>query len=364
MAPRPFPDELLLSWICRLAAANHVSMDLFFPEMRSRNHYRLSCDPGEEIIARLATMARVPQYTLHRLLLPNQFPNLPLLSFLRVPDAANISGNEYTSESFPLPFCRECAGEEELPQRSLYWRAESGLLTTTLCPRHGAYFDDTCPGCNHSQLTLAWDHARLIVRCLRCSWRPVTHQKNNPVPSYPSGLRQLIFRLQCDLVAALRGHPPSCSWCGEISSVQFLRVIDDLFWLLRTPGLSAHCGQLFTFTDGFSWARRRSTSWTFFARIKYWPFSIWDRTSRAELLLAMATAMLGTRAFETLGRNPCFPAPTASYPWDWILPSLDKPFALELLSRAAHWPSRLRFPVSIAAGVTIKPIPPGDYSTN
>jgi len=170
--------------------------------------------------------------------------------------------------------------------------------------------------------------------------------------------------MQCDLIAALRGHPPSSFLCGEISAVQFLRVVDDLYWLLRTPGLSAHCGQLFTFTDGFSWTRLRSESWTFFARIRDWPFSAWDRTSRAELLLAMAAAMLGTRAFEILGNSPHFPAPTAFYPWDWILPSLNRPYAQELLNRAAHWPSRLRFSVSIAAGVAIMPIPLGDYSTN
>jgi len=42
-APRPFPDELLLSWICRLAAANHVSLDLFFPEMKVSDILTPSC---------------------------------------------------------------------------------------------------------------------------------------------------------------------------------------------------------------------------------------------------------------------------------------------------------------------------------
>jgi ribosomal protein S27E len=362
-APRPFPDELLLSWICRLAAANHVILRLLFPETQAMNHYRLNCDPGEEIVARLAAMARVPQSTLHSLLLPNQFPNLPLLSFLRVPDAANISGNEDTSESFPLPFCSDCAGKEERARQSLYWQAETGLLTTILCPKHGTFFGLDCPGCNRFQLTLAWDQAHLIVRCLRCGWRPVAPPKRTPVPLCPSGLRQLLFRLQHDLIAALRGQPPSIFWCGKVSAVQFLRVVDDLYWLLRTPGLSAHYGQNFMFTDGLSWVRLRNNSRTLFGRIRYLPFAAWDSGSRADLLLSIATTMLGIRAFETLGSKPDYPIPSVSYPWDWILPALNKPHAQELLSRVANWPPILRLPVFIAVGVTIKPFLPGDYST-
>lgn len=101
-----------------------------------------------------------------------------------------------------------------------------------------------------------------------------------------------------------------------------------------------------------------------FARIKYWPYMAWDDGSRAELLLAVATIMLGIRSFEMFGSHPRFPAPTACYPWDWILSSLDKPYAAELLNRAANWPPRLRFPVLIAAGVTKRSISLGNYSAN
>src|SRR5260370_38927835 len=110
-APRPFSDELLLSWICRLAAANHVRLSGFFPELQTMSHYRLNCDPGEKFIARLAAMARLPQSTVHRLLLPNQFPNLSLLSFLQVPKPSVVSSHGDPSDSTPLPCCSICAGE-------------------------------------------------------------------------------------------------------------------------------------------------------------------------------------------------------------------------------------------------------------
>jgi hypothetical protein len=349
-APRPFSDELLLSWLCRLAAANHVRLSGFFPEVQTMNRYRLNCDPGEEIIARLAAMARLPQSALHRLLLPNQFPNLSLLSFLRVPKPSVVSRHEDPSDSISLPFCSDCAGEGEHTHRSLYWQVEAGLFTTLLCQRHGTPVGRYCPGCNRSPLTLAWNQTHPIVRCLRCDWRPVTPPKRKPVSSNPLGSRQLLFRLQCDIVAALRDQAPSSFWCGPISAVQFLRVVDDLYWLLRTPGLSALGGKKFTFTEGFSWANSYRDSRTLFNRTQYLPFSAWDILSRAELLVAIATTMLGTRAFETLGRKPYYPEPTACYPWDWIMPLMRKTRAQELMRRVAKWPPAMRLPVTITGG--------------
>lgn len=82
------------------------------------NRHRLNCDPGDGILARLAAMARLPPSTLHGLLLPNQFPNLSLLSFLQTPEPSVVSRDEYPSESFPLPFCSDCAGEDTRPPRS------------------------------------------------------------------------------------------------------------------------------------------------------------------------------------------------------------------------------------------------------
>jgi hypothetical protein len=73
-APRPFPDELLLSGICGLAAANNVRLDLFFPELERTNRYRLNCDPGESVILRLATMARLPASRVRNLLLTQSIP--------------------------------------------------------------------------------------------------------------------------------------------------------------------------------------------------------------------------------------------------------------------------------------------------
>jgi hypothetical protein len=363
-APRPFPDELLLSWICRLAAANHVSLNDLFPTLAAMNRCQLNCDPGDEIITRLAAMARLPQSTLHGLLLPYQFSNLCSLTFLRTSHPSDVANNGERSESFPLPFCRDCAGEGERQLRSLYWQAEAGLLTSILCPRHGTFYDRSCPGCGRLQLTLAWQQTHLIVRCLRCGWEPVPAFNIEKPSVCPLGPRQLLFRLQHDIVATLRGQPPSTFWCEPIPAIQFLWILDDLYWLLRTPELSAICGEKFTFCDAFSWTRYGRNSRFLFTRTQCLPFSAWDSESRAELPLAMAATILGTRAFETLRSKPCYPPPSACYPWDWILPSLDEDKAQELLRRVSKWPISLRFPVSIIARRMAQPDFQASFSTS
>jgi hypothetical protein len=135
-----------------------------------------------------------------------------------------------------------------LAARGCHWSSTmraGWLLTTFLCPRHETQLDRACPACDRRQLTLAWNHPHLILRCLRCGWRPLTPPKREPASSYPLGSLHLLYRLQCDISAALRDRTPSNLWCGPVSAGQFLRVVDDLYWLLRTPGLSAICGHKF-----------------------------------------------------------------------------------------------------------------------
>jgi hypothetical protein len=356
-APRPFPDELLISWICRLAAANHISPSIFLPDLEHINRYRLNCEPGENIINRLAVMARVSRSTLVDLLLPNQFPNLSLLTFLQAPNPSVISSDECPSTSFPLPFCVKCASEEELPGRSLHWQAASGLLTTIVCPKHGTYFRLSCPGCESRHLTLTWNETRLVIRSLRCAWRPRPRLHGEQAPAFPLGSQQLLFRLQHDIVRALRDQAPSNFWFGTITASQFLAVVDDLFWLLRTPGLSARERSEFTFFDAFSWTSLPPNSPALFYRTRYWHFSAWDCESRANVLIAMASTMLGRRVFDNLRYEHCYPPPSDASPWDWIFPALHKRHARELLSRAIKWPSTIRMKLHSvsAAGTKARP---------
>jgi hypothetical protein len=202
------------------------------------------------------------------------------------------------------------------------------------------------------------------VRCQRCSWRPAARFKREKASPCPSGSRQVLFRLQQDIVAALRGEPPSDYWFGRVTAAQFLGVVDDLYWLLRTPGLSADHRQEFTFVDIFSWASHDPEPRIFFYRSGYWPFSAWSSSSRSELLLALAITMLGRRAFDILGCSPHYPGPSTYYPLDWIFPTLRRAHAQELLRRAARWPAIMRLPLLVASGMVENPFPDCEYSTS
>lgn len=88
-------------------------------------------------------------------------------------------------------------------------------------------------------------------------------------------------------------------------------------------------------TNGVSKSKASRNSPTFGSKRVITLHPDWDCYSRAALLLAMTTTLLGRRAFQMLGRKPGFPAPSAGYPWVWILSSLRKKHARELRWRVA-----------------------------
>ncbi len=341
-APRPFSDELLLSWIWRLAAANHGGIDVLFPELSRLDPCRLNYDPGEPILHALALAARLHYSTLFNLLLPNQFANFAQLSFLQAPELSGRSTNVGQEVVSALTFCRDCAGYAEHLPANFYWHAEAGLPTTILCLQHGSLAMRACPICADPQLNLRWEQSLSVVRCSQCCWRPTPLAKNNNEPDNPHGPWELLLHLQRDIVTALRGQPPSNFWFGAMPATQFLTVLNDLYWLLRTPGLSFTADPLSTFSDVFFWTRPLSNSKPLFHRNGHLPFSAWHADSRVDLLLALATTMLGRRAFATLMHRPSYPPASAYYPFCWIVQSLKPSHALQLWSMSFSWPPTLR----------------------
>ncbi len=290
----------------------------------------------------LALAARLHYSTLTNLLLPNQFPNFSQLRFLQVSDVPVPPHNERSSLSFPLPFCKSCAVEAERIPSGLCWEVGTGLPTTILCLQHGESSICARPECADTQLVFIWKETRPLLRCSQCCWRPTPVSKNEFDPAEPSGPRGLLCHLQRDIVAALRGSPPSNFWFGTIAAAQFLTVLDDLYWLLRTPGLSAIGDPSSTFSDAFFWISSLSNSRLLFHRTGYSPFSAWHPDPRAELLLAIAATMLGERSFVVLRRRPYYPPPSHCYPFCWMLRSLHTKHASRLQTMKASWPSTLR----------------------
>jgi hypothetical protein len=337
-APRPFSDELLLSWISRVAAANHCEINILFPELAHLSPYRLNCNPGESILHGLALATRLHYSTLLNLLLPSQFTAFAQLSFLKLAEVSEPRIDDDEEVSFHPPFCQACAGDAEHALRDLYWKAETGLPTTTLCLQHHSFAMRICPECADTRLALRWEQNHSVVRCSRCCWRPAPLAKHNIASADPAGPWDLLCHLQRDIATALRGRTPSYFWFGEISPAQFLDLLNDLYWLLRTPGLSVLADPLCSFCDSFFWTSPLSSARLLFHRTGHSSFPTWHPDSRAELLLALTATMLGPRACATLKHQTFYPPVSDCYPFCWILRCMKTSHAHQLRDMASSWP--------------------------
>jgi hypothetical protein len=190
----------------------------------------------------------------------------------------------------------------------------------------------TIPEVDEAALRLGLSRAHLYRLLARFRQRPRSS----------SGPWELLCHLQRDIVTALRGSPPSSFWLGTIPASQFLKVVDDLYWLLRKPGLSVIADPSSTFSDAFSWTNSLSSSRLLFHRTGHSAFSARHPDPKAELLLAIAATMLAERAFRVLKRLPYYPPLSRCYPFCWILRSLHTTHALRLRRMQATWPSTLQ----------------------
>lgn len=172
--PPPLDDELLSSWIVRLAAAYHVDTTAFCQEalaLDAPNLRLLDRQPPRTLLTRLAhhtgcAPARVTATTLRRyegLLFPtldHPTPDAVLATMQGIgPDLAfayrwTRERKEWTREGaipwlFPhdhpltMPFCSRCLAEGPLAYPRTVWC----LALSTVCPRHQAILRDTCHHC-------------------------------------------------------------------------------------------------------------------------------------------------------------------------------------------------------------------------
>jgi len=146
--PKPLNDELLSSWLVRLAAANSQKLHTFskvaWPEVElwNRDVDRLAPEDVLRVVSeRTGTpVTRVREATLGAFagrLFEKHSPNgsaawlLPLGVFHRI------------RRNYGLQYCPVCLAEEP-PYYRRIWR----LAFVTICPRHDVMLRDRCPTCN------------------------------------------------------------------------------------------------------------------------------------------------------------------------------------------------------------------------
>lgn len=156
----PQADELLSSWLHRLAHANGVASRAFARLLgRNSGMWSPSLDlrlPGD-IAKLLSSNTGIAPDKLAAMMLPHALPRQLLLPL-------RTSGHR--TDSTWLQFCSSCLAEDALPYLRRRWR----LATRLSCSKRGCRLRDRCPSCQ-SCITV-FDQAELVPQhyCARCGY--------------------------------------------------------------------------------------------------------------------------------------------------------------------------------------------------
>lgn len=162
VAPRPFRDELLSSWMARVAArydlevpgltAYLVGQGGRAPDLRKIDDICPDCG----LLRLWARGCRIDSARLERLSLKSRYTERPQDWF--------FEGARGT-----VPACLACFDADLAAGRDAYVRAEWRLAEQIVCPAHTEMLRDRCPGCGcHLRISFRIRDGRLRPFCRKC----------------------------------------------------------------------------------------------------------------------------------------------------------------------------------------------------
>lgn len=139
VAPRPFRNELLSSWMARVAAGYGLETPAMTAWLAGQGRGVQPSRPVDDIapdpeLLRLwAQACRVDPARLHRLAITSRYPDQPRQWLLERPG---------------VPVCLSCFDADVEAGRDSYLRAEWRLADHVACPAHSEILRDRCPACS------------------------------------------------------------------------------------------------------------------------------------------------------------------------------------------------------------------------
>lgn len=154
VAPRPYQDELLSSWMARVAArygSEPLELVVYLAGQGGRDAGAGQVDdvaPDMGLLKQWAKACRIDPERLHRRSLAARYPDRPRGWFL----------------TETVPVCLACFDADVAAGRDAYLRVNWRLAEQVVCPEHRTMLLDRCPGCR--------GRLRLSLRMLNGLQRP------------------------------------------------------------------------------------------------------------------------------------------------------------------------------------------------
>lgn len=176
--PKPLPDELLSSWIVRIAAANGVKLNtltrqLFGPDLTPWNR-DIDRNAPEWLLRVICARTGVPRERAVRATLHGYqgrvFPKALLSGQLRWILPVKVWGS--TRLGYGVQYCPLCLAEGQEPYFRRAWRV--GFYT--FCPIHHVMLQDACPACgaavalHRRDIGKNIDESRALSHCHVCQY--------------------------------------------------------------------------------------------------------------------------------------------------------------------------------------------------
>jgi hypothetical protein len=231
VAPRPLRGEILYSWLARTAGIYDLTPDeLLTVDNAASLDILVNGTGSPSAIKHLSALARMPVARLLRMTLQGIRPKWP--DHWRI--AAASPSNGVDDHLLPsLQVCPECLNADAkgmLGTQFLRTRWQSAALT--ICFKHRNPLQQTC-------MTCRWQSWPISTRSFgRRSWF-VCQQCGSPLgqrglTDEPRDDRSfgLLACFEQQILRALANRPVGWSWVGYAEPSEFIRLIDDLIWIL------------------------------------------------------------------------------------------------------------------------------------
>lgn len=156
----PLPDELLSSWLHRLALANGIAPRSFagVPGLDERMwSSRLDLQLPRHVAGLLAEQTSVPREAIIK---------MTMIGCALIPLLLPLRDSTHRNRSTWMQYCPQCLATDDAPYFRWQWR----LASRVSCFAHGCGLRDRCPACRAA--IAAFDQGELVAQhfCARCGF--------------------------------------------------------------------------------------------------------------------------------------------------------------------------------------------------
>lgn len=166
--PKPLPDELLSSWLTRLAIDHRYKLSNFLSLfVKKQGHRVCSIDMdfqyNEKLFETLALKSNIPIKDIWKLSLSSEQGYLFSCNDCLYPPK-QIRKLKDKRTHYGLMFCPKCLAEDKIP----YFRKKWRYYFYNACPKHNIFLTDRCWCCYERICFSRISHMRKVSYCSKC----------------------------------------------------------------------------------------------------------------------------------------------------------------------------------------------------